>query len=165
MSHSRRSARTRSGERSESIPIFSSPNPSRFAIHRSSGVSVSSISRSSIRAIRWKARVNHGSIPVARDNSSGETSRRRAAISAHSRSSFGPIGKRSDSPSSDLSHPESSHSSERFVISSDLTAFWNAASKERSIAITSPVAFICVPMLRSPRGNLSNGQRGIFTTQ
>jgi hypothetical protein len=32
------------------------------------------------------------------------------------------------------------------------------------MAITSPVAFICVPMLRSPKGNLSKGQRGIFTT-
>ena len=44
-------------------------------------------------------------------------------------------------------------------------AFWKAASKVRSMAMTSPVAFICVPVTRSPVGNLSNGQRGIFTTQ
>ena len=65
----------------------------------------------------------------------------------------------------DLFQPLSSHSSERFVISKDRTAFWKAASKERSIAITSPVAFICVPILRSPPGNLSNGHLGILTTQ
>jgi hypothetical protein len=33
------------------------------------------------------------------------------------------------------------------------------------MAITSPVAFIWVPMVRSPPGNLSKGQRGILTTQ
>ena len=44
------------------------------------------------------------------------------------------------------------------------TAFCSAASKVRSIAITSPVAFICVPSARSASGNLSNGQRGILTT-
>ena len=58
----------------------------------------------------------------------------------------------------------SSHSSDRPPTSSDRTAFCNAASNVRSIAITSPVAFICVPSDRSPAPNLSNGQRGIFTT-
>ena len=51
------------------------------------------------------------------------------------------------------------------MISSERTAFWNAASKVLSTAITSPVAFIWVPTLLSPLGNLSKGQRGIFTTQ
>jgi hypothetical protein len=32
------------------------------------------------------------------------------------------------------------------------------------MAITSPVAFICVPRLRSAAANLSKGHRGIFTT-
>ena len=50
-------------------------------------------------------------------------------------------------------------------ISNERTAFWKAASNDRSMAITSPVAFICVPMARSPLGNLSKGQRGILTTQ
>ena len=58
----------------------------------------------------------------------------------------------------------SSHSSDRPPTSSERTAFCSAASNERSIAITSPVAFICVPSDRSPAPNLSNGQRGIFTT-
>ncbi len=59
----------------------------------------------------------------------------------------------------------SSQSSERPPNSSERTAFRSAASNVRSIAITSPVAFICVPIRRSPSGNLSNGQRGILTTQ
>ena len=50
------------------------------------------------------------------------------------------------------------------MISSERSAFCRAASKERSIAMTSPVAFICVPSVRSAAANLSNGQRGIFTT-
>ena len=50
------------------------------------------------------------------------------------------------------------------LISSDRSAFSIAASKVRSIAMTSPVAFICVPRRRSAARNLSNGQRGIFTT-
>jgi hypothetical protein len=49
--------------------------------------------------------------------------------------------------------------------SSDRIAFISAASKVRSIAMTSPVAFIWVPILRSAVGNLSKGQRGILTTQ
>ena len=44
-------------------------------------------------------------------------------------------------------------------------AFWRADSNVRPMAITSPVAFICVPTVRSAVTNLSKGQRGIFTTQ
>jgi hypothetical protein len=40
----------------------------------------------------------------------------------------------------------------------------SAAPKVRSIAITSPVAFIWLPSVRSAVGNLSNGNRGSFTT-
>ena len=40
--------------------------------------------------------------------------------------------------------------SERSGISRERTAFWKAASKERSMAMTSPVAFIWMPMVRSP---------------
>ena len=49
--------------------------------------------------------------------------------------------------------------------SSERSALLKAASKLRSIAITSPVDFIWVPERRSASGNLSNGQRGILTTQ
>ena len=163
MPHSCLSARTWSALRSVNVAIISSPKPRRFAAHSRSGVSASDSRRRSIFAILPNARVNQGSIPVARDRSSGATPLRSAAISAHNRSSFGWIGRvLSRSPPF---HERSSHSSERLVISSDLTAFWNAASKERSMAMTSPVAFICVPISRSPRGNLSKGQRGILTTQ
>ena len=59
---------------------------------------------------------------------------------------------------------ESSHIRERPPTSSDRTAFCSEASNVRSIAITSPVAFICVPSERSPAPNLSKGQRGILVT-
>ena len=38
------------------------------------------------------------------------------------------------------------------------------SSNVRPMAITSPVAFICVPSLRLACTNLSNGQRGILLT-
>ena len=59
----------------------------------------------------------------------------------------------------------SSQSSVRRPNSSERTALFRAPSKVRSMAITSPVAFICVPSARSPSANLSKGQRGILTTQ
>jgi hypothetical protein len=49
--------------------------------------------------------------------------------------------------------------------SSPRTAFISAAANVRPIPIASPVDFICVPSRKSASGNLSNGQRGIFTTQ
>ena len=49
--------------------------------------------------------------------------------------------------------------------SSDAQALRNASSKFLPIAITSPVDFIEVPSVRSAVLNLSNGQRGILTTQ
>ncbi len=49
-------------------------------------------------------------------------------------------------------------------ISRERIDFKKAASKLRSIAITSPVAFIWVPKRRSPKINLSKGQRGTFST-
>jgi len=48
--------------------------------------------------------------------------------------------------------------------SSERSAFAIAPSNVRAMAITSPVDFIWVPSVRSAPGNLSNGQRGIFTT-
>ena len=48
--------------------------------------------------------------------------------------------------------------------SSDRTAFSRAGPNSRSMAIASPVAFICTPSDRSASGNLSNGQRGSLTT-
>ena len=51
------------------------------------------------------------------------------------------------------------------VRSSPRTAFMSAAAKLRPIPIASPVDFIWVPSRKSASGNLSNGQRGNFTTQ
>ena len=83
---------------------------------------------------------------------------------AHKRRSVGVLSGRRSIPGWPV-HSASSQSSEWPLISSERTAFCSAASKLRSMAITSPVAFICVPTWRSPWGNLSKGQRGIFTTQ
>ena len=44
------------------------------------------------------------------------------------------------------------------------SALLSAAPKVRSMAITSPVAFIWEPSERSAVGNLSNGKRGSLTT-
>ncbi len=53
----------------------------------------------------------------------------------------------------------------RFMsVSSDRSAFLNASSTVRPIAITSPVLFIAVVSVRSADLNLSNGHRGTFTT-
>jgi hypothetical protein len=41
---------------------------------------------------------------------------------------------------------------------------FSADPNVRSIAITSPVAFIWLPSVRSAVGNLSNGKRGSLTT-
>ncbi len=49
-------------------------------------------------------------------------------------------------------------------VSSERSAFCSAASKLRSMAITSPVAFICVPRRRAAPANLSNGHLGTLTT-
>ena len=124
--------------------------------------------------MRSKPRRNQRSMAVRSASSSTLTSRRRAAMSAQSRRSCGCLIWRQMSamPGSSLSpggpcccHSGASQSRARPPISSARTAFWMAASKVRSIAITSPVAFIWVPLrIRSPSGNLSKGQRGIFTT-
>lgn len=49
-------------------------------------------------------------------------------------------------------------------ISAPRTAFISASSKHCPIAITSPVAFICVPKRREEPWNLSKGHLGNFTT-
>ena len=49
-------------------------------------------------------------------------------------------------------------------ISAPRTAFISAISNEGAMAMTSPVAFICVPSFRLAPENLSNGQRGNLTT-
>ena len=111
-------------------------------------------------AMRARRSRNQGSMPVSAAMAAGARSRRRAAIRAHRRVS---VADRSMAPS-----PRQAGSSQRSVRrpnSSERTAFVSAPSKVRSMAITSPVAFICVPSWRSPSANLSNGQRGIFTTQ
>ena len=83
-------------------------------------------------------------------------------MTAHRRSSVASVTQRRGSSS--RQRGSSHRSDERPPTSRERTAFWRAPTKERSMAMTSPVAFIWVPMLRSPRGNLSKGQRGILTT-
>jgi len=61
-------------------------------------------------------------------------------------------------------HAGSSHSQPRPRGSKERTALRSAGPNSRSMAIASPVAFICTPSDRSANGNLSNGQRGSLTT-
>ena len=49
-------------------------------------------------------------------------------------------------------------------ISAPRTAFISAISKSGAMAMTSPVAFICVPSVRLAPANLSNGHFGNLTT-
>lgn len=49
-------------------------------------------------------------------------------------------------------------------VSSDRTALSSDSSIVRPTAITSPVAFICVPSLFEASENLSKGKRAIFVT-
>ncbi len=110
---------------------------------------------------------NQWSMPDRRAISSTVAPRRRAAITIHKRSSVGVAiaSRRSIGlPPSPACQAGSSQRSDRPPNSRERTALPRAASKVRSMAITSPVAFICVPVVRSPRGNLSKGQRGILTT-
>ena len=79
--------------------------------------------------------------------------RRSAAMTVQRRSSVASRGRSPGPPPS----CGSSQSSDRPPISRLRTAFCSAASKLRSIAITSPVAFICVPILRSPNWKLVEG--------
>ena len=48
--------------------------------------------------------------------------------------------------------------------SSERTAFIRPPSKVEAMAMTSPVAFICVPSARLAVANLSKGHLGILTT-
>jgi hypothetical protein len=104
--------------------------------------------------------MNHGSTPVRRARSIAAAPRRNAASSTHNRSSVAGMSSGNVSPQS-----RCSQRIVRLPSSSERTAFCSAASNVRSIAMTSPVAFIWVPRRRSPNSNLSKGQRGIFTTQ
>ena len=159
-----RRCRTRSGR---PIPvnsaISSSVNPITFAARSRSDPSPSaSRSACSIRNIRSNARMNQMSIPDSRVKWSGESPVRNLNISFQSRVSS-PV--RSGTSALSPRQTGSSQVSDFRPSSSERTAFNNADSKLRSIAITSPVAFICVPNDLSPVANLSNGHRGIFTTQ
>ena len=106
--------------------------------------------------------MNHRSILVHSKISWAFIPRRRAAIIAQSLRSVGSRGY--DLTSVPGFHFASSQRSDFLPNSSERTAFCRAASKVRSMAMTSPVAFIWVPMMRSPEANLSKGQRGILTT-
>ena len=115
--------------------------------------------------------------PVRSLTSSIEYPLRKASITAPillsvgilSQSSRSAVGSFSDALSSIVSPSEASDIvSGRgwgFPYSRLAQAFRQASSKERPIAITSPVDFIEVPIFLSAVRNLSNGQRGILTTQ
>ena len=75
---------------------------------------------------------------------------RRADINAHRRSSWGFRGSRSRDSSPSCRQLESSQSSVRPFNSRARAPFCKAASKDRSMTMTSPVAFIWVVMRRSP---------------
>ena len=164
MPNSSRRALTRSARPMPvSSAISSSVNPIVFAVRNKRALRTSALRRSSsTRMIRCNARVNQTSTPVSRVNLSGLSPVRSLNINFHKRVSSPP---KSTSCALPKRHSGSSQVSDRRPSSNDLTAFTKAASKLRSIAITSPVAFICVPSDLSPVSNLSNGQRGIFTTQ
>ena len=98
--------------------------------------------------------MNHRSMPLRSASESGSIPFRNAFSNANSRRSFG---------ASIVSGP-SSQAAGGFC-SRERMALTSAASNVRSSAITSPVDAICVPRRLSPAGNLSNGQRGILTTQ
>ena len=96
-----------------------------------------------VAACRRNQRIDRRS---ARGSPRPATPRRSAAISAQSRRSFGRVDQLAASlrPSAPGRRPP--RAGLRPPVSSERTAFCSAASNERSIAITSPVAFICVPM-------------------
>ncbi len=106
---------------------------------------------------------NHISIFVISCIFCGVTPRRKASETTHSlRSSTACSFSSSSSPETSLR--EASIRLYMFI-SRQRTDFISAASKVGAMPITSPVAFICVPSVRRACMNLSNGQRGILTTQ
>jgi hypothetical protein len=139
----------------------------------------SEIARSSATP-RPNSERNHGAMPVAPCIAASLTPRRRSAKIRHSRLSDGTrnaLRRRSKSgqdadgpPDAVASHvispaqSGSSASGPAPACSRPRSAFCIAAPNVRSIAMTSPVAFICDPRERSAVGNLSNGKRGNLTT-
>ena len=98
--------------------------------------------------------MNQRSMPLRSASEPGAAPLRSASRRAKSRRSLGWL----------IVSGPSSHVAGGFC-SSERMALISAASNVRSSAITSPVDAICVPRRLSPAGNLSNGQRGILTTQ
>ena len=171
-----RSWRTCSGSRSARVPICSSEKPRRLAARSRSGVSVSESRRFSMLRCSASCPGTRGrrlsvcqlrrldAPPQGRhDRPQAQVGRRQREVAGSVALPFQLIGLGPAGPS--LPPPVgSSQSSDLLPNSSERTAFCRAASKVRSMAITSPVAFICVPSWRSPEANLSKGQRGILTT-
>ena len=156
-----RARRTATAGTPESVAISASPKPARFA--SSSGDPTTRDSASTTSASRS---VNHGAMPVAAAMAAASVQpwRRRATI-RHRRVSDGARNAaRSSGGRSARPQAGSSHSQPRPRGSRDRTALSIAGPNSRSMAIASPVAFICTPRLRSADGNLSNGQRGSLTT-
>ena len=138
----------RRSARPAQCPICLSENPARFAF-QSSSRSRSSFGHPAFERDEASSfQRNQRSIALSSWIVSTVTSRRRAAMSAHSRRSF---GRSTNSRILSRSSPQAGSSQARSlaVVSSERTAFWIAPSNERSIAITSPVAFIWVLMVRS----------------
>ncbi len=140
-----------------------SGNSMRFASFKRSTVSSSDFSRRSMPTILAILSMNHSSIIVASCMRARPTPRRRASAITQIllSSTFSSCICSSSSP-----RPEKSYDNrESTCCSRERIAFMSAPSKLSQMLITSPVAFIWVVRVRFAVMNLSNGRRGIFTTQ
>ncbi len=93
-------------------------------------------------------RLSVGTLSQSSSRASGRGSKARSSIDSPPEASAMVSGRGCGWPYSRLAH-----------------ALRKASSKQRPMAMTSPVDFIDVPMVRSAVRNLSKGQRGILTTQ
>ena len=106
--------------------------------------------------------MKNGSIFVISAIASGDAPALSAEKIAKSRlSSHLPTAARS---SSSLLFANTGRSGVSAPISAPRIAFIRAAGNDGAIAITSPVAFICVPSVREEPWSLSNGHFGSLTT-
>ncbi len=156
-----RARRMAAGGTPERAATSASPKPTRLA-----SISGAPTTRDSASMSSASRSVNHGEMPVAAAISDGRACpwRRRPTI-RHSRVSLGARNAaRSAGAPSASAHSGSSHSQPRPRGSRERIALSSADPNSRSMAMASPVAFICTPRLRSAEGNLSKGQRGSLTT-
>ncbi len=146
-----------------SLEIVLSRNSYSFALRSNSSSIGPTAIFFSISMMSWNFCRNQMSIFVIPCIFSFVTPRRSDSATTQSRRSSTTC-RRLSSSSSERSFSVSSRRLYVFC-SRQRIAFISAASKFGAMPITSPVAFICVPSIRLACINLSNGQRGIFTTQ